>query len=338
MEINKTEKQRLLIILLVFCSFAILLALADRAPIHLEKRFPGVQLSNYNIQYIDGIVQSSSSGPYVYRIFIPYLVKAIQAIVPSFSILDVDLLLKILFLILCQLSFYFYLRNFYSPIIALTGIFILDILLSFTFSSIIGPAIGENADLVNMAIFSLSLNALYKNSFGFFLAYLFIGTFNRETTWMLIPILFLFDYSSGKKVFRTIIAFIAIAIPYFGLRLLIHSSVPVWFNFDEITRNIPFLSGKTTNAALIANIHVFFLLGPLIILSFLNFKKHHQFLKLVSYITPLFIVVHYLLGNIIETRLWLPLFIVLIPLTLNSIMLIFNNDLILDTNNFQAMR
>ncbi len=336
MKKNKPEKQSLLLILLFFCSFAILLALADRAPVHLEKRFPCIQLSYDNVQYIDGILQSSSPGPYVYRIFIPYLVTVIQLIIPSFSILDIDLLLKILFLILCQLSFYFYLRNFYSSIVSLTGVFILDILLSFTFSSIIGPAIGENADLFNMAIFCLALNALYKNSLGLFLAYLFIGTFNRETTWMLIPVLFICDYVSKRNVFRTVLAVIAVAFPYFGLRLLIHSPSPDWFNFNEITRNIPFLSVKNTYAALIANIHVFFLLGPLILLSLLNFKNHPQFLKLVSYVTPLFIIVHYLIGNIIETRLLLPLFIILIPLTLNSIMQIFINDLIPVVNDIQV--
>jgi hypothetical protein len=321
---SKIEKRHLLVVFLFFFSFAILLALADRAPIHLDKRFPCIQLNNDNINYVEGIIHSTASGPYVYRIFIPFLVKAIQAVFPSLSILNIDLILKILFLILCQVTFYYYLRNFYHVIISLVGVFILDILLSFTFSSIIGPAIGENADLFNIVIFSLLLNALYKNQFSYVLAYLFIGTFNRETTWFLIPVIFIWDYYTKRKLFRTAIAFITVAIPYFGLRSLIHSPSPGWFNFDAIANNIPFIFPGSTSSALIANAHTLFLLGPLIIMSLMNFKNNPKFLQMVSYITPLFIVLHYIVGNIIETRLWLPLFILLIPLSLTTMNNLFN--------------
>ena len=311
---------------MLFCSIAVLLALTDRAPMHLEKRFPCVHLSADIPDFINGVMQSTSSGPYVYRIFIPYLVTGLHSVVPFWSLVDIDLFLKIFFLIICQVTFYYYLCNFFSSFVSLTGVLILDILLSFTFSSIVGPSIGENADLLNMAIFIMALNALFKNSFGYLLALLFIGTFNRETIWFLIPIIFLNDFFSKKSIYRSLLACLTVAIPYFGLRTIIRPSVPDWFTFEGVIRNIPFLSPETTATALIANAHVAFLLGPLIILSLLHFNKHPQFLRIASYITPLFILLHYILGTIIETRLWLPLFIILIPLSLNTLTLILNNQ------------
>ncbi|MGB5847725.1 MAG: hypothetical protein WBH40_04495 [Ignavibacteriaceae bacterium] len=336
MKQNIIHKQKLAIIIMLFFAFAVLLALADRAPLHLEKHCPCVHLRADVTIYINGVTQLTSPGPHVYRIFLPYLVTGLHSIFSFLSLVDIDLFLKIFFLIICQLTFYYYLRNFFSILVSLTGVFILDILLSFTFSSIIGPSIGENADLLNFAIFVMALNALYKNSFGLVLVLLFIGTFNRETTWFLIPIIFLHDFFLKKNMYGSLLASLAVAIPYFGLRIIIRPSVPGWFTFEGIIRNIPFLSPETTANALRANVHTAVLLGPLIILSLLDFKKHPHFLRIASYITPLFVVLHYIFGTIIETRLWLPLFILLIPLALSTLILMFNIKSLPSSDYLQA--
>lgn len=310
---------------MLFSSFAVLLALADRAPMHLESRFTCVDLRTDVYTYVNGVTEATSAGPYVYRVFIPYLAYGINSILPFISLVNLDLLLKIFFLIVCQLTFYYYLRNFFPDMLSLMGVFLMDILLGFTFSSIIGPSIGENADLLNLAVFILVLNALYKNKFLIVVVFLFIGTFNRETTLFLIPIIFMHDLILEKGLLRTVAALFAVAVPYIGLRLLINPPVADWFTFEALIKNIPFLSAEMTSSALIANFHVVFLLIPLIVLSLFNFKQHPQFLRIAAYITPLFILVHYLIGNIIETRLWIPLFMILIPLSVNSLSLILNN-------------
>jgi len=324
MNLNKENKPRLVIIVMLFCAIAVPLAIADRAPLHLEKYCPCVRLTTIMTLVVDGVNHSTAPGPFVYRVFIPYLAQGLHTVLPFLSLVNIDLVLKIFFLIICQFSFYYYLRIFFPSFVSLVGVFILDILLSFALSSIIGPSITENDDLMNLAIFTLSLIALNKNQLVYLLAFLFIGTFNRETTLLIIPIIFFNDYFSGKGIRRTLLACAAIVIPYLGLRIFIHSPEPNWFTFKWIIHNIPFLSSETTSNALIANAHLFFLLGPLIILSLMNYNKHPKFLRTASYITPLFIVVHYLVGRIIEVRLWIPLFVILIPLALNTLIMIFN--------------
>lgn len=313
------QNQKLVLILLIFISFAYLLAIADRAPLHLEKNCPCIHFKADVSSYINGIIHTTSPGPYVYRIFIPYLAIGLYNIVPSLSLVDIDLILKILFIFLSQLTLYLYLRNFFRPIYSLLGVFILDILLSFTFSSILGPSIGENADLFNLIIFILALNAIYKNSFYLLLAILFIGTFNRETTIFLLPILFINDYTKRMNIYRSILACVVVAIPYFGLRFIIQSPEPNWLTFEGLIKNIPFLNQETTMNALMANIHTFFTLGALIVLSLTNFSKHPQFLRIAFSIVPLFILLHYIFGSVIETRLWIPLFAILIPLSIDTI-------------------
>lgn len=319
------KKNNSAVLIILFCSFAVLLAIADRAPLHLEKDCDCVHLRIDADTYISGVIDQSSPGPYVYRVLTPYLVTGAHFIFPDLSLIDIDLILKIILLFLCQLFFYYYLKNFFSSLISIAGVFVLNILLSFTFSSIIGPSIGENADLLNLAIFILALNALNKNSFIYFLSLLFFRTFNRETTWFLVLILFLNDIHFKKGIYRSALAFIAVAIPYVGLRLIIQPPISDWFNFEGLSKNIPFLSPETTSSALIANALTAFLILPLLIMSLLNFNRQPQFLKVVSYITPLFIIVHYLFGNIIETRLWIPLFALLIPLSLNTLSILLSN-------------
>ena len=110
---------------------------------HLEQRFPCVHLRVDITKYYEGVTEVTYPGPYVYRVLIPYLIKGIHIIVPVLSIVNIDLTIKIIILIFCQTVFYYYLTIFFSPIFSLAGVFYLDILLSFTFSSIPGPSILE---------------------------------------------------------------------------------------------------------------------------------------------------------------------------------------------------
>lgn len=311
---------------MLFISFALLLLIADRAPLHLEKNCECVHLRQNVESYMFGITEQTASGPYVYRVLIPYLLLGTKTVLTFISFTGIDFLLKVLLLTICQVYLFYYLRIFFSSLVSIMGVVILDVLLSFTFSSIMGPSVVETADIFNLAIFILALFTLQKNKFVLFLLLIFVGTFNRETTWFLLPVLFLNDFKNKKGFYRTMIAFVVIAVPYFGLRLLIHSDDAGWFTVEKFSQNIPFLSGGFTTKALIANFHTAIFLLPLIILTCINFKKHPDFLRTTIYVTPLFIVVHYLLGSIIETRLWLPLVIILLPTSLNTILVLFEEQ------------
>ncbi|MBE0572394.1 MAG: hypothetical protein IH618_12695 [Ignavibacteriaceae bacterium] len=337
MKSNNTEIIRSVIVLMLFISIALLLAIADRAHLHLEKDCECVQLRQNVESYVLGVTEQTSSGPYVYRILIPYIILGIQSLFSSLSMVGIDFLLKVFFLILCQLNFYYYLRSFFSGIVSLMGVIILDVLLSFTFSSILGPSVVETSDIFNLVIFIFALQAIHKNNFLQFLLLIFIGTVNRETTWFLFPVFFLYDFKNKKKIYRTIIVFVIIAVTYYGLRLLIHSDDATWFTFEKLTHNFPFLSSELTTTAFIANFHTAIFLLPFIILTAMNFKKHPEFLRTAVFITPLFIVVHYFLGSIIETRLWLPLIIVLLPTSLNTLNLLFEEKINIRSNHQEVL-
>ena len=192
-------KRQIILLAVLFCSIAFLLAIADRAPIHMEKRYPSAHVREEFTFYLDGIVQKTLPGPLVYRVLMPWTITGLQTIAPFMSPLDIDLMMKIFILVVCQASFYFYTRLFFPPFVSLAGVFLLDSLLGFALASIQGPSLIETSDLFNLAIYVLALIALSLNSFRSLLVILFIGTFNRESTWLILPILFVSDFKNRRK-------------------------------------------------------------------------------------------------------------------------------------------
>jgi hypothetical protein len=317
--VRKGANRQQFVLLLFFLGAAAMIGMIDRAPLHLQSRFPETRFYEEFQEYLDGVVDRTLPGPYVYRILIPYLLFILHKGLPLIDTLMWDFGLKILILVFCQLAFFNYLRSFFSGMAALAGTLWLDLLIGFSLFHIQGPSVIETADLMNVLIFSLALYAIYRNRFISLCAVLFVGTCNRETTWILLPILFLHEWFGPRSWRRLLVAIAAVALPYFGLRWLIASPTPIWFLTEDIRLNIPFLSPQHTWGAVVANLHLLFLIGPLLLLGINHFKSQPFFLRIAASITPLFITIHYVVGSIRETRLWMPLYLLLIPLALNNL-------------------
>jgi hypothetical protein len=171
-----------------------------------------------------------------------------------------------------------------------------------------------------MLIFIAALIALHGERFLLLCSVLFVGMLNRETPLLLIPSIFLLELQRRRVWLHFTGATLVLAMTYLGIHLL----VPVtaggsWFNFDLIGQNLPFLSPEKATEVEVSNLHVVALLGPLIVLGFYRFPRHPSFLKISAFTIPPYILVHYLVGAVIESRLWLPLLVILIPLALSTL-------------------
>src|SRR5512143_361703 len=162
----RADRHRLGALVLVFCAVAMLTAIADRAPMHLEKRFPSATLRSDVTSYFEGVVQRTSPGPYVYRVLVPYGIAAVHSVMPALSPVDIDLGFKIVALVLCQFFFYVYLRLYFPPVLSLAGVLLLDVLVAFALSAIQGPSIIETSDIVNVCFYGLALAAMATDAFG----------------------------------------------------------------------------------------------------------------------------------------------------------------------------
>jgi hypothetical protein len=148
---------------------------------------------------------------------------------------------------------------------------------------------------------------------------------NRETPFLLLPIIFIYDYLNEKGYLRSVFAVTAVVIPYFSLHLLIQENDPRWFALEGIGRNIPFADNSLTSTAILSIVRLLLLIGPVLFLSIYKFKYQPVFLKIISSAVPIFIIVHFIFGTVIEARLWMPVFILLIPLATGTLSDILKN-------------
>lgn len=305
--------------ILLFGGFAILIALADRAPLELETVSHDVLISERFVYYWQGVVFRFFPGPYVYRVLVPYLVWGINRLT-SADLIVIDLVLKTLLIFVSQFTLFGYLSNFFSKLPSLLGVFIFDAVLGFLLAFIKGPSIIETIDLLNFAILTIGLFAIYKKNLLLLGAVLTLGLLNRETPLILLPIYFLYERIQNRRIGPVLLmTFIAVA-TYFLPRLLIPvSGEAAWLGPNELLSNLPLLGNGSAREALVANLRLAILITPLLFIGLHRFKEQPKFLKIAAYMIPVLVAIHYVTGRIIETRLWMPVFPLLIPLCIHNI-------------------
>jgi len=262
------------------------------------------------------VVHQKVDGPFVYRVLVPYLEWTLLQ-TTSLPVLTIDFFIKVLALAACQWVFWSYLMVWFSRMESLLGVLLLSLFIMAGLSIGAGPWPSETTDILNILAFALSLQLCLAGRFLWLLLVLAIGTLNRETTWLVLPLVA--AVARSRRLIWFLGATAAVAVPYILLRLMIESPNPVWWTTDSLAKNIPFLSAASTTDAIFSNVRMVLLLGPFLLLGAFRFRENPGFLKLTAWIIPPYIVVHYLFGRVTEIRLWVPLLLVLIPLALSGL-------------------
>jgi hypothetical protein len=218
----------------------------------------------------------------------------------------------------CQWVFWVYLAGFLGLADSLLGVALLDLFIMANLSIGTGQWPSETTEIANVLTVALSISLIRSEKYLILLGVLILGTINRETTWLILPLLLAESRSDPKRVFWFLGGAASVAMPYLLLRLFIESPRPIWWTMASIAENIPFVSMESTPRAIAANIRLAFFLGPFVALGLYRFKEHNRFLRHTFWIVPPYFLVHYLFGRIVEIRLWIPLLVVLLPLALST--------------------
>lgn len=157
--------------------------------------------------------------------------------------------------------------------------------------------------------------------------------FNRETVLILLVPVMLGYFRSEYKFKVVLFTVLALVIPFVGIRLAIHPASGQHFLFDFIKQNFPYPGNPENLFALKSLFRFGILLGPVIILAAYKFRKKTPFLLRTGTAFILLLLLHFLVGRIIESRLWMPAFILLIPLALETIRTIFSGKEIPELRN-----
>ena len=313
------------VLTILFAGIACLIVLADRAPLHFDKYLAHPKVEEDFNYFWQGVTDQTLPGPSAYRVLVPYLVLALQH-TTSINPLTIDFILKTALLVALQLLFFKYLSFFSDRFASLAGVLLMDCIIAFALAYIIGPSTIETSALLDVVVFILTLIAMYSNRFVALCIVLGIGMFNRETPLLLLPVFVLHDWLNGRGWLRSAMVLSVLALPYIGLRVFIETTGEAsWLTFYGMKYNIPFVSYEYLSNSMAANVHVGLMLGPSIIIGSYRFRQHPAFLKIASYVVPVYIVVMYVFGTVIEARLWLPLLVLLIPLAVDNLKVLLHD-------------
>ncbi|KAA1244142.1 hypothetical protein [Aquimarina sp. RZ0] len=299
---------------LTFVCVSILIALIDKTPLTLDNRIGTNYMKNGFYLMYDGILDQSIEAPYSYRFLIVNLIDLI-ATITSFTPINLAFILNILFIYFTLHWFTIYSRQFVSPFIAFLTALILSFYIAIIQTQVIGIIIIETQDILNV-LFMIGLLVLAKREqWLFFGCILALSILNRETPLILL-LPFSFLLFKNKKYLPLIWINAMGVLTYLSIRFLMDVPQGSYPDFSNLKTNFPGFHLDFIGRALEYNLHLLVLLLPILYLSLKKImEKSIQIKAIVLTIIP-FMIIHYIMGSIIELRLFLPLIVLLLPIAI----------------------
>ena len=214
---------------------------------------------------------------------------------------------RVIFTTLSLFVLYKFLRGWFSPFTSLLGMFMLAAAIPLTYVYYMMQV----TDPLNMLVFFLAFWAMRERRDVWLIPLVAIGMLNRESP-ILIPLFYL-AVRWGEPVREWIPILVATSVVaigvYFGLRVVLGSRPPCCST--DLVHNL--LVNLTDWRAYVD------VLGVLNIAlwgSWIGWRQRPEFLRRLSLVVPVFIVPYLLEGTIRESRYYLPILGILIPMVL----------------------
>jgi hypothetical protein len=285
--------------LLVYLSLAISLGFADlRMRAHTEKVIA---------EYIPGVVNNTESAPGAYRVLAPFVIQEASRLTGA-SLSATWYATRLLFIYLAFCCMHFYLRTWFAPEQALTGVAITAATLPLTFTN----SWPHPDHIPELALFTLGAMAIARRSDALFAVALAVAALNRETSVFLVLLYAVAEPLSRPRLMRlTLFAAEWFAI-YAGLRAirgLRH------YDYWQAGRNLTDLGLLPAAFDPYYRAYAYFavvLFGPMLFLALRN-RDAPPFARRALLVVPCFAAVAFMFSNIIESRIFTPLFPLVLP-------------------------
>jgi hypothetical protein len=264
-------------------------------------------MDNYLIEFHHKLINGTFLTPIQYRLISYYLPELIHKVF-HISLKLSYIILRYIWVSLSLIIFHKYLKKWFNERIAHFGTLYFGIMFFWT----IRKNIENQSEPLNILLFVISLILIIDEKYYLLLITIIIGSFNKLTIIFIPAIYFLYNYKRlnfWQLVFRTFLLFLPVFIICGGLRYYFRKN-PYQCDLIQLSYN---LSSIYNIAKPIILFNLFW------ILPFIKFRSKPIFFKRVFLIVPLFVLLHFLIGIVYETRLFLPLAPILIPMGLLTI-------------------
>jgi hypothetical protein len=295
----------------IWVPLCLMLAIASGfADLHMRTH-PAVPVKEYMPQVVAG----AASPPGRYRVLVPYLHEIVSTITRGDREI-VWLALRLIGWFASFAIFYAYLRTWFPMVgsIAGTALVAAGLPLTFTNSWAHPDHVGE------LALFTLGCLTIARGLDAAFAVTLGFATLNRETAVFLV-LLYLVAGPLTRTHLLKAIGFGAIWVGIFvGLRLWLGVE---HYDYWQLTRNIAFLGLLPPNYDPYYRAYawfVLFLFGPLLVVGLRGVREQPLFIQRALWVVPAVLVVAFTISSIVETRIFTPLFPLIVPATVGALL------------------
>lgn len=307
-----------------FLSYSIIIALIDKAPLQLDQRIGTHYITDGFYLMYNGILNGTMEAPYPYRFLMPRIVEIMSSML-DYSPISICILINIFTIFLVFHLFSIYTRNFLSEFEGFLTTIILGFFITIIQTQLMGVLIVETQDIVNAFFFVLLLILGQKKRWIIFGIIIALSITNRETNLILLlpfSVLLFREKNYLPLLYINSMGWVTAIL----IRFLINVNESDYPNFSNLKTNFPGLNVDYINKALEFNLHLFSFIFLIVIFSFFNYKKQNFYIKTLIITCLIFIAIHYIMGSIIELRLFLPLVILILPIAVKNIKAIFENE------------
>ncbi len=262
------------------------------------------------------IVQATAPSPYRYRVLAPFAAEwlinlfsvgfpAEKAFLLAYAIYDwIAILLSLVFL-------FFWLRIWFESEPATVGVLFVAATMPIAFQD----HYFQPWSLLEPALFSLSLLAIYRRNLWLLATLVFLASLNRETA-VFLPLAFLMTIQGENRqrtqsMFWFWVLLLIWAVVFFGLRYFRGNAPHVETVAGLLAQNL------TPRSLFYAFLNSSLFLGGFWVFVVAGFRYAATFLKKASLVIPFYLLTVFIWGIWQEVRLLFPLYPFLLPLGLS---------------------
>lgn len=257
--------------------------------------------------YIPGVVAGTESAPGRYRVLAPFLIDG-AARVAGTSLESTWYVTRLLSIFLAYCTIHAYLRTWFPPEAALAGVALTAATLPLTFTN----SWPHPDSMPELALFTLGALAIARRADGLFAVTLAAAALNRETSAFLVLLYLVAAPLTRNRGVRAAIFGVEWCAIYAGLRLargLQH------YEYWQGGRNLSDLSLLPGTYDPYYRAYAYFavvLFGPMLYLA-LKARGAPLFVRRALLVVPGFVVVAFAFSSIIESRIFTPLYSLVLP-------------------------
>jgi hypothetical protein len=259
-------------------------------------------------KFIPEVVSGNAPPPARYRVLVPFLLTRLARLT-GWPLQSIWYATRLLAFWGSLLVFHVYLRTWFDTPIAILGTFVVAATLPLTFTN----SWGHPDDVAELLLFTAACLAIARNwtiAFGLLLA---LAALNRETSVFLVILFFAAAPLTRQHVVETAAYGALWAFIYAGLR--VERGLQTYDPF-QVRENWAFLKLLPPAYDPYYRRYAYFglaLFGPLAAIAAAAWARVPRFMKASLLVAPLFAAVCFTFSSIIETRIFTPLYPLVIP-------------------------